>query len=141
MLEKGITFEHLVSETGLNRGTIHNVLSGACSSVRARQALTNALGVQLWPAVEVETTRATIAENTVFLRLTHEQAEDLHKKFPTTTRIVPQSPAGSLGPYIVEFLADTPAIVTLKNPDLPRPQGAPRYSSLPEPLPSTETES
>src|SRR4051812_22509662 len=121
MLEQGVTFAQLEKETGLTRGTIHNVLSGVCSSARTRQALTDALGVQLWRDVKVQTARTTIAEGTVFLRMNREEAEALQKNFPSTTRVV-LSGGEALGPWMVEFLSDTPAIVSVKNPaSLPEP--------------------
>ncbi len=48
MLKKGITFEDLAKQTGYSVATIHNVLSNTASTAKARQAITNALGVQLW---------------------------------------------------------------------------------------------
>ena len=53
MLQMGITFEDLAKRTGYSLATIHNLLSNAASMAKGRQALTNALGTQLWNHVPV----------------------------------------------------------------------------------------
>jgi lambda repressor-like predicted transcriptional regulator len=53
MLQKGVTFQDLTTSTGLSKASIHNLLSNASESRKSRQAITNALGIQLWDEIEV----------------------------------------------------------------------------------------
>ena len=46
-LEQHMTFADLAAKAGLAEATIHNVLNGASSSRKSKQAITNALGQQL----------------------------------------------------------------------------------------------
>jgi len=53
LLEAGLTFRDLEQATGLKRGTIHNLLSDPSGSAKAKQAITNFLGVEIWPEIPV----------------------------------------------------------------------------------------
>lgn len=126
MEEQGITFAQLAAVTGLNRRTIHNIFSGVLASKRSRQAITNAIGVQLWNDVRVIAKPAamTIRENTVFLQLSEREADALHKRFPDSTQ--KHKTSSCEPPWAIEFLRDTPVLIDNRNP-----------AALPEPVPAT----
>jgi lambda repressor-like predicted transcriptional regulator len=48
MLKQGKAFAGLARETGFSPATIHATLSNTCRSVKARQAIVNALQIELW---------------------------------------------------------------------------------------------
>lgn len=119
MKERGVTTATLAAGIGVSGRTIENILCENSTSRIARQKISDFLAADIWPNTKAQTAIGTIPESTVFLRLTRQQADDLHEKFPSSTRIVNSSQG-----FIVEFLEDTPAIISLKS-----------LSSKPGPLP------
>lgn len=64
MLEKDLSFRDVAAIAGLTLGTVHNVLSGLSNSTRAREAITNALGTEIWDDVPVTERRLLIPKGT-----------------------------------------------------------------------------
>lgn len=64
MLEKRLTFLDLESLSGLKCGTIQNILSGFSSSTRSRQAITNALGAEIFHGIHPKEARQAFLKGT-----------------------------------------------------------------------------
>jgi transcriptional regulator with XRE-family HTH domain len=64
MLQRGLTFLDLERLSGMKRGTIQNILSGFSSSTRARRAITNALGTQIFDDTIPTEARHTFLKDT-----------------------------------------------------------------------------
>jgi hypothetical protein len=55
-----MTFDDLAVATGLTQTTIHNTLSGRTSSDKAKLAITNAFGAEIFEGIKVTTRRITL---------------------------------------------------------------------------------
>src|SRR5690348_9632769 len=80
MLRQRKTFDDLAAETGLSLATIHAALSNTCTTVKARQAITNALQTELWPAVRVTQRFCSLPAGTEFEFPKTKQADDSSKQ-------------------------------------------------------------
>lgn len=121
MRDRKITTPELAAVLRLSPRTIENIAAANSMSRNARQRISDYLAVQIWPDIQPQTTATTIPESTVFLRLNEKQAESLHASFSNSTRVVRMTDSPN-GPFGVEFTADTPAIISCKNPaGLPAP--------------------
>jgi hypothetical protein len=59
MLEKGLTFSDIADAIRRKRGTVHNALSDPSKNTKTRQAITNFIGVQIFPGIAVTEHRFT----------------------------------------------------------------------------------
>lgn len=64
LIEQGRTFRDLSITTGLAQTVISNTLSGRTANRRTQQAITNALGVQLWDDIQVTERLVTLPPGT-----------------------------------------------------------------------------
>jgi transcriptional regulator with XRE-family HTH domain len=129
MSRHGVTTRELAAALGISVRTIHNISCKNSQSHSTRQKISDYLAANIWPDIQAQSSRGLIAQDTVFLRLSREEADNLHAQFPDTTQV--QAIFGAHGPFVVEFLKDTPAILSLKNPNsapipIPRPKKAAR---------------
>jgi len=51
LLERNDTFDDVAEAADLALATVHNVLDGRASSRKSQQAITNALGAEIWPGM------------------------------------------------------------------------------------------
>lgn len=51
LLEQGKTFADLATAAGLSEATVHHVLDDVASSAKSKQAITNALGAQIFDGI------------------------------------------------------------------------------------------
>ncbi len=51
LLQRNDTFDDVAMAADLALATVHNVLDGKASSRKSRQAITNALGAEIWPGM------------------------------------------------------------------------------------------
>lgn len=108
LLQRNITFAHLAKAAGLALATVHNVLDGKASSRKSKQAITNALGVQIFDGVLPTQTQHTIqAGTTIEFVDSPELVAEWRKECPTKLRV---------RGCCVTFLEDTPVTFSSADP-------------------------
>jgi hypothetical protein len=81
LLQRNMTFAHLAKAAGLAEATIHNVLDGKASSAKSKQAITNALGAEVFEGVRVTARPFTIPAGTKIDWGTEAEAIAAEKEF------------------------------------------------------------
>ena len=82
LLEAGQTFRDLEQGTGLKRGTIHNLLSDPSGSAKAKQTITNFLGVEIWPEIAATKRRVLFTRDIEIKFTTPDTAFQFAQRFP-----------------------------------------------------------
>jgi lambda repressor-like predicted transcriptional regulator len=81
LLQQKKTFAQLANECGLAEATIHNVLDGQSGSQKSKQAITNALGAEVWDDVPVTKRRLQIPKGTEIQFAEEFTAEQAQREF------------------------------------------------------------
>jgi transcriptional regulator with XRE-family HTH domain len=81
MKRRDMTTSALASAVGINARTVRNIACGSAPSRRARQAITNALGVEIWPGILPEERRLNFECGVQTESATIKEAKELAREF------------------------------------------------------------
>lgn len=86
LLQQRKTLSQLAKESGLAEATVHNILDGRTNSRKSREAITNALGAELWNDVPISQRRLILPTGTEIEFENESAAEEAEREFGNFVR-------------------------------------------------------
>ena len=114
MLEKRISIDDLVRETGLSKGSVNNLIRGQAHSRVARKKITNFCAVQLWPDIPVTEQRLILPAGSEIELRTELEAMGAEERFQGLVKRSGRK---------ISFIKPVPAIIGGTNPASGESQG------------------